>query len=539
MFDHLEATAVPSEWECDHSFLTPHSGSDNTAVDSASRPLFRRADIWEGRARGIVSTEPRFSDFNFGLAAAEDERAQAPELLLDGYYEVGHHTEEAARGSKFLFLGYKGSGKSAIAERLYLMSQSDPQMFTTIRNLGDFPFTAFKRVVGGENEPEARYPLAWSWILLLNLLDSLSRDEAVRVTNHSRFSTTVAQLRHIGLLPAIDLTQSVLVSSKKTFKATVPTILEASYERAYAEGHDLNMRNLVDLVKNLLVEANTPNRHLLVIDGLDDVLVEGDVQFQSLAALVLEAWRINAEFAGKGLPYKIIVLCRTDLFERLPGANKNKVRQDNAAELDWYHSPNDRGRSELLGLVNLRARLTDPDLRDAMAKYVVPAIGRSGVQSVLLDHTRQTPRDFIQLLRRIQRFTKGEKPTHDEVIAGLRRYSIEYFLPELKDELAGYVPREDADAGFQLMGTLRRRTFTFKELRTEAQGHERFQHLDVANFVEALFECSGIGNLQERQNRSGKTSNVYTFHYRNRNSTINLREKLVLHKGVWKAFNVV
>lgn len=51
-------------------------------------------------------------------ASAEQEGAADPNLLLDGFFDLGGLVQEATAGHRFLFLGYKGSGKSAISEEL-------------------------------------------------------------------------------------------------------------------------------------------------------------------------------------------------------------------------------------------------------------------------------------------------------------------------------------------------------------------------------------------------------------------------------------
>ena len=127
----------------------------------------------------------------------------------------------------------------------------------------------------------------------------------------------------------------------------------------------------------------------------------------------------------------------------------------------------------------------------------------------LLDFTRHTPRDFIQVLTHIQPFApKTDHPTlirrtlsQDQVLSGMRSYSIDYFLPEIKDELVGYFPAEDVESVMNLIGSLRSREFTFVELTAKAVGQKRFSNLDLSAIIGALFECSAIGNVHSRKGR--------------------------------------
>src|SRR6266705_1326753 len=98
-------------------------------------------------------TEFSLKDINFGFSSAEIERAQAPELLEKGFLDYNAASEKAISGPTFLFLGYKGSGKSAIAERLALLAEQKFDQFVKILNLADFPFTPFSKIVRGDIEP--------------------------------------------------------------------------------------------------------------------------------------------------------------------------------------------------------------------------------------------------------------------------------------------------------------------------------------------------------------------------------------------------
>ena len=127
------------------------------------------------------------------------------------------------------------------------------------------------------------------------------------------------------------------------------------------------------------------------------------------------------------------------------------------------------------------------------------------------------------------------KLTRDEILSGIRSYSIEYFFPEIKDELVGYVPTEHIERAFEVIGSLRQRDFTFDDLKNRAALNSRATGIDFETLVAALFECSAIGNVQ---NRPGGTT-YYTFRHRNRHATLSLSDRLLLHRGLWKSLNLV
>lgn len=480
---------------------------------------------------------PRFDEVTFGYASAEAEGATAPELLLRAYLDRVGIIREALMGDRFLFLGYKGSGKSAIGERCRLLAQDKHDLFVTTTFLAEFPYSSLQKIAPGTNEPESRFPTAWRWLLLLNLIDSFSQDQGAPSTDANELGAAIRALKELQILPVPDLKRLAMTSAKTAFRAQIPKLLEFTHERSYA-GQDLQFLTVVDMLQKAACSFRTGSRHVLILDGLDDVLSKRDVQYESLAGLITEVSRLNRELAKAGVPAKIVVLCRTDLFERLPAANKNKLRQDAAVTLDWYHDPREPEESGLLELINLRAEVASGLDYDVIDAHLPPRVHKRPMRQAVLELTRHTPRDVVQLFRSLQKFHHGDDPMSvDHVMSAFRDYSLTYFLPELKDELVGYVPSEDVDDVFAVFASLRKREFTRNEL------YHHWNHLapdvDIDAALAALFECSGVGILHVKEQHRTSAKTYVSFKFRNRNSTIGMGQRFLLHSGVWKALNLV
>ena len=300
----------------------------------------------------------RFDEINFGRARAELESVDSPTLIQKGFLDPNGIVPILMNDTPYLVLGYKGSGKSAIAEKLRLESTSRSKAMATIAHLADFPYSSFGKIMTGKEEPEARFPTTWSWLLLILLLDSFSRDQASPNQYDAQFCKAISSLMDLGLLPPKDLSAVVVKSSKHSFKTMVPKFLEGTFEDTRVPPEmDMQFRRLVDHLKELVNQFRSRNKHILIIDGLDDILLSKEIQYLSLSALIYETDRLNLTFMKNGVGAKIIILCRTDLFERLPGPNKNKIRQDSAHEINWYHNPRNPHESLLVKLVNLRASI--------------------------------------------------------------------------------------------------------------------------------------------------------------------------------------
>lgn len=483
-----------------------------------------------------------FKNIKFGLASAADEGSRQPELLLDGFFNNSNVIDNIKFGDVFIVLGTKGAGKTAIGEHLRLVAESDSNTFVRNIFIEDMPFSDLGRIVKGSIAPESKYPTAWSWLLLLYLFSSFFDDAGASSNSDSDFNDALEVLLELGLLPAPELQQAVLASTKNTFKIKVPAKFaefEAGYEKTN-QPHEVQIPFFVERLKQIACNFKSESKHFLVIDGLDDILMQKKVQYNSLAALVFEVSRLNAAFYKSKAPARIILLCRTDLYERLPGPNKNKIRQDSAEILDWFDNPRDPRDSNLIKLINNKAKVTDPSVDDVFSEYFPEYIettrrgDREEIRRFLLSWTRHTPRDLIMLMRSIQKYCSTDTVSDQNIWEGIRWYSIDYFLPEIKDELAGYFSVEDLDLFIRLLMSIGRRDFAYGRITSAIEGQSKYARLDVLKILNALFDCGAIHNvLVDRGNWR------YTSKYRNREAILDTSQLIGVHKGLWKAMNLI
>jgi hypothetical protein len=477
-----------------------------------------------------------FRKIVFGYASAEAEVSHDPGLLTEGHIDFKAASEQALNGPRYIFLGYKGSGKSHIGERLLLQNEGSYDTFVKLVSLDDFPFTPFGKVIRGDAEPESKYPAAWSWILLIYVLESFARDASVTHPDAVAFQDAVRAFREMGLSPASNPASIVRTTSKNGFKLSLPGKL-AEYSWSQSETRPASeIPDFVQSLKELLSHVRSDCRHYLIIDGLDNILTSREVQYKSLSALVFEVARLNDLFRNSSVPVKIILLCRTDLYERIPGPNKNKIRQDYGVELDWYHDVYDPCNSLLVQAAQLRTNRSLKNDVNLFKHFLPSTIDETDPARFLLEMTRHTPRDFLQLFHHIQKFSGSGKLSAQKIKSGLGDYSIKYFLPEIQDELDGYVSRDEMSQIIAAMSRLRKRDFKLPELIHAAKDMSKpLAESRIYEILVALFHCSALGNIQHTP--GGKTR--YSFKFRNRHSSFIETEQIMLHRGLWKALNVV
>jgi hypothetical protein len=151
-------------------------------------------------------------------------------------------------------------------------------------------------------------------------------------------------------------------------------------------------------------------------------------------------------------------------------------------------------------------------------------------------HTRNTPRDLLMALKEIQKAHSifNSMVTLDEIIKGLSNYSRSYFLPEIKDELGGYLTTKEVDQALHMLQSLYVWYGDYKVLirRAKEAGLEEDRARDILSI---LFECSAIGN----QFKAGDGDKRLTYKYYMPEASLDISQQIVVHRGLWKAFNYV
>jgi hypothetical protein len=475
----------------------------------------------------------KFCDIEFGKADAGNEKSESPYLLIDGFFDLNNNYKNIINGKKFLVLGPKGSGKTAIGARIDLMK--DDNSIVKQYYLGSFPYKPFSGVLPGREAPETKLPVHWEFILLIGLLDSLSKDKYCDCNNDENFLLLVDTLKNSGLLPSDDLSKIITVTTQKQFLAGIQGLLsgQASSQKVTIP---LDNNMLFRTIQESCYNAHTNSKHYIIIDGLDDVLTHRENQYDSLYALIIAADRMNKHFSENKISVKIIVLCRKDVFEKLSGPNTTNIKSDSALILDWYQTTNDYRSTNLIKMVNLRAKVSlkrDKEV-DIFREFLPDTIphGRNTLK-LIIELTRHRPRDIIQLLNHIQSHNRdrnpNDNPSINDVMDAIRTYSYEHFLSEVRNELYGFISKEQIELTIKLLGLMKVSTFTVSDLEKMKNSDPQFKSLELEQILEVLFNCSAIGN---------ETDGYFTFKYRNPNNSFNRRENIVIHKGLKKALNL-
>jgi hypothetical protein len=480
-----------------------------------------------------------FSSMRFGSNAAEDEYADDPRLLLEGYYDLKGTLEAIVSGEKWLVLGPKGSGKSAIAEHIRLSSRERDDWLVRKVDLLDFPFLDIDKLQIGGQTRGSRLPAVWTYLLCLQIVTSLENDEGFRSAENDELTRAIRSLRKAGFVPAAGLNESLFRLAKGSLKLKALGI-EAGVEGEH-DSDDGNFYQVVEMLKDLLAKVDVDTVHFLIIDGLDTLSLGDDdeARWAVLTALVTACDRLSRMFRGNKAPIRIVLLCRNDIFTRLGYPDANKILGRSASFLTWFPDSRRAIDCELFDLAEKKASVYSGKIDNLVGDYLPREVFYGGgrqqpAHEFLLSYTRYLPRDFLQLLNYIAAHSPRKGlPGTTAVTDGAKDYAISYFTEEVRTGLLPLLGRRQTNLAMDVLQILPGDKFKLGSLKRLVSSDKRYRDLDLIDCMNMLHMIGIVANAVKA--KSGEY--YYNFIFQNPRARLDLNELIVLHNAATVGFN--
>ncbi|MBE7699451.1 hypothetical protein H9623_03905 [Oerskovia sp. Sa1BUA8] len=478
----------------------------------------------------MAQKPPPLKTLDFGHLDAASEAIEEPRLLIEGFYDYKGAASGIATGQNWLLLGPKGSGKSAALEHLRLLWKSYPDSFFDYWDLRSFPVNDVTSIQMGQSAGASRAQSAWEFLLLLRIIRSIDLDNGKSAPRS--FSELFTELSRAGLLQS-DWRANVAKWSKSAFKVDLKVVGVES-ERVVREYSPLE---LVAAMKAIVAGVSTESRHVVALDGLDSFFFETEDEWSSLSGLMYAISSINQFMRTHELRISVVAAVRSDIYDVLPGGDLNKLKPYSAT-LDWS-AQGIGSANHLWTLLNSKVAVRHPEVRDVVKTYLAAPVAiwpHRELTEYLLDYTRLLPRDLIALMGYVQRAYGGTSLVPESSAKeAVRRYSEEYFVGEVLDNLAGVLGADRARelASFRdVMRTLPTRTFKFDDVVSELEGE--LDRREVKLLLKQMFDTGAIGI----RNSSGKHKDYFDFVFRKVSGAgFTIRHTFLLHNALALAWN--
>ena len=446
---------------------------------------------------------------NFGAVAAEDEP------VLDYFVETSA-VKEISEGAKFLVLGRKGSGKTALVR--YFNEKKQNGLVSISLNLRGYPWALHAKRSDSDVDESERYEASWRYLIIVEFAQLVVKrlsgtsswtDEAKHLVEFFKQNYGGVEVSLGDYLRPAKLKLSKASFEPQLFGAKLGSI---TLERSSGEGglaRELNL--LSDLIlKNALYLCGREGVDKIIIhfDELDQGMSKFDLPRQHmLTGLILASRAINREAVNSSVKLKSVVYLRTDLWDEIEFSDKNKITTTSILDISW-------DEKSLLKVVDSRvkkiANSSWSELHDgAMMR------GRQQKFAYIVARTFLRPRDVISFLNfllasakeRISAKGGSTLFTNKDIVNCRRSYST-YLRLELHDEISPHWPEwEDALKVLSKMGRLVFARTSFDGRYPENVSITNKKTPDEA--LEALYEYSILGAYRA----SGYGGKKWVFRY--------------------------
>lgn len=378
-----------------------------------------------------------FADIDWGEDEAKNDES------LDHYFVEFPGYKNILKGKKRFIIGRKGTGKSAILQKIRLQSIADPASYHTDISLRDFPLGDFKALGDRSLQDKSKYVSAWKFLLMTEIANLVVTDPQAK---HSPELDILKKFIDDNFPDGISMAKTVTRLRENENKVGMVLSMQScdELERTSTETtSQIHYNKAVKHLEDLFSKIHTDSRFILLIDELDEGYRTKNTNLNMVILSLLRATDELFHFFKKQSIKCIPVLAlRSDIFDSLEDNDLNKL-DDYVLRLNW--TTNEKSPWSLKQIAERRI--------EAAIKEKYPAFSTTDYWSLVVDDdtapkglwqyicvlTFSRPRDIIKLLKYCSDSVKGPKLTLSDVQAIEEEYSG-WFYREFRDEVQSFLP---------------------------------------------------------------------------------------------------
>ncbi|WP_150140799.1 P-loop ATPase, Sll1717 family [Candidatus Enterovibrio escicola] len=448
-----------------------------------------------------------------------------------------HIKQEKAilEGTKSFVIGRKGTGKTALSESIY--SQSKHNTFSQKLTFKNFPFNDLYTLENKDYTRPNQYISLWKYLIYSSIckmmIDNNAIDSEVRATLSELFSSNTP-----------------LNNLKKSIKQWTAKDVSLKFMGVGGKiGVEKNEQSWIDRLDVLeeVIEAYLDNsNYYIVFDELDEdykniVEMKQQADYISLITSLFKAVQdVRSIFSSLNFNIKPIVFLRDDIYDLILDSDKNKW-EDFRVDLEW----NIKKIQDLLAYRISKANEHSDSIKSFnqawnMVFEASPVkMGDRGRKKLSIFEyiTRSThlrPRDYVRYIQVAadDSLQHGRDVITANTVKKVDKGFSNYLRNELVDEIHGIIP--DIQEIFSIISEIRKQVFSVTEFKNVYKARLEKDLLvtkDADYVLKTLFHFSVIGNLSK--------GGVDFFRYSNKEARFNFKESIIVHRGLFKALQII
>jgi hypothetical protein len=432
---------------------------------------------------------------NFGGIDADTD-----DLLRDCFENHPAYVQ-ALKHRKYIVVGRKGSGKTAIFRKI--ISDKQYNRFSYGYTFNDYPWAHHDLQAQAGVPEELRYYSSWKYLLLVSLTNViLNQDHSVPWSEECADLTGLLEDFVIDSYGSRnpDFTQLFSPSKEIRLKGKVKApFAEITSERIRVKDLPVHFQEVNRRIEEYVLGALNPDHdYYLCFDQLDREFDPADPKYkQRLIGLILAARDLSQAARSTERKMSVLVFLRDDIYQLLKFEDKNKITENNLAEIKWEVSG---GQFTLKRLMEKRFSQVlgggDAVAWDEVFDETKEMPSRQTKYNHICDRTFLRPRDMIKFCNEVLTAHRSSSDASTTLMSNPDVHSArdpysDYLLRELDDEIVKHVP--DYEQCLDAIKSIGLLNFTYKSFDKRWDTHRGENTRTSREMLKELFEFSVIG----------------------------------------------
>ena len=458
------------------------------------------------------------------------------------------HVQEASEivnGDKFYIIGRKGSGKSAISQYLLNLNKvhaySGYNIFTEQLTFKNFPFNELYALENKSYTRPNQYITIWKYIIYSCVCRQMVKNQNID-----------SELRKVleQLYPPMDIKSLSRMIGSWTMNGfggqVMGSGLDFKIERM-SEFKNLSWIEKTNILEDIIDKYIDDAHYFVIFDELDEDYgyfntKEDREQYLFLITSLFKAVQdVKSYFKDRKQVVCPVVFLRDDIYLLIKDTDKNKWG-DFKISLEW-------DTAKLKSMLAFRiSKAIDADgkvltfddawhhiFTDETMKLGANPKKRIPIFDYITLSTQLRPRDYIKYLQVCaeRALQNGESKITGPTVKFVDKGFSNYLKDEMFDEVHAQLP--DIQVIFSIISQIRKWAFTIDEFKKTYLSYYKkgtVSNGNVDHVLQLLFDFSIIGNMPKKRQ-------IYYFRYTNPEARFNFKENIVVHRGLFKALQIL
>lgn len=436
-------------------------------------------------------------DSNKLIEIKEKQKIEAKQEDVKYFFNV-EELNEIVSGNKYFIVGRKGSGKTAIAQKLFDID--DPKIFTEKLSFKNFPFNYLYGLENIKYTAPNQYITIWKYLVYSCVCKMMLRNE--NIENNVRDALS----KIYDSDPIKSLERLVDKWTKKDFGISVlGTGFNLGGERT--PHMDISWIDKVNILEDLLTNHLDDSKYFILFDELDEDYRdfkdenEKNTYLSLLTSLFKAVQDIRANFNSGSIKIFPVVFLRNDIYGLIKDSDKNKW-SDFRIDMEWTPL---KIKKMLSYRLNIVLGTTGLDFNSVWSQFFSDKYLKMGhsdkrtmdIFSYITRSTQLRPRDYIHYLKECAELalSRRQSTISSSVVKEVDDAFSDYLKDEIIDEIHAILP--EVNEVFSMLSQIRKQTFPPREFENAYKDMVRKGAVidkGVENILILLFDFSVIGN---------------------------------------------